>query len=308
MMETAKSPVPPLVILNPAANRGKMQRYRSLVQHYCHLKQWSQCYRETQQVGDASLWAAEAAREGRPLVVVGGDGTIHEVANGILSSGHHVPLGIVAAGSGNDYAWRTLNLPHEPEQAIELAFHGRVHPIDAGRVNKRYFINSFSVGLDADIAEAANHLKQYPLMSGERLYYIATLRQLFFGYQRCPWLRISFGTPEELIPEQRYILLAVTLGPAYGGGFRINPEADPADGLLDVCVIDYTTLFRVMQLLPIVQRGKHASLPEVSLSRARSLMIESKLPVRMEVDGETSLAQRFEVRILPAALSIRMEL
>jgi diacylglycerol kinase (ATP) len=306
-METEKSSIPPLVILNPTANRGRMHRYRSLLRRYCDLKDWSHCYRETQQPGDASVWAAEAAGEGRPLVVVGGDGTIHEAANGILSTGKQVPLGIVAAGSGNDYAWRTLNLPHEPDQAIELAFHGRVRPIDAGRVNDRYFINSFSVGLDADIAEAANHLKQYPLMSGERLYYIATLRQLFFGYDRCPWLRFSFDTAGELTAEQRYILMAVTLGPAYGGGFRINPDADPADGLLDVCVIDYTSLLRVMQLLPIVQKGKHAGLPEVALSRAHNLVIESKLPVRMEADGETSLAQRFEVKILPAALSIRLE-
>ncbi|HTK07524.1 MAG TPA: diacylglycerol kinase family protein [Ktedonobacteraceae bacterium] len=308
-METAQSSVPPLVILNPAANRGKMQRYRSLVQRYCDAKQWSDCYRETQRVGDASLWAAEAARDGRPLVVIGGDGTVHEAANGLLSSGQQVPLGIVAAGSGNDYAWRTLNLPHAPEQALELAFHGRIRAIDAGRVNDRYFINSFSIGLDADIAEAANHLKKYPLMSGERLYYVATLRQLLFGYQRCPWLRFSFDAPEQgLTPERRYILLAVTLGPAYGGGFRINPDADPADGLLDVCVIRYMSLFRVMQLLPLVQRGKHAGVPEVSLSRARALLLESTFPVMMEVDGETSQAQRFAVQILPAALSIRMEL
>jgi diacylglycerol kinase (ATP) len=304
-METSLSSATPLVILNPVANRGKIQLYQALLQRYLSLQ--SDQYRETKKPGDAQVWAAEAATLYRPIVVVGGDGTVHEVANGILSSGHRVPLGIIAAGSGNDYAWRTLNLSHEPEQAVEQAFHGRIRTFDVGMVNNCYFVNSFSVGLDADIADAANHLKKYPFMSGERLYYAGALRQLLFGYQRCPWLRLHLDSAETTIPvpELRYVLLAVTLGPAYGGGFHINPGADPTDGLFDICAIRYAPLLRAMRLLPIVQKGEHASLPEVSLSRARSLSLESRFPVMMEVDGETSLSRHFEVQILPSALWIR---
>ena len=98
----------------------------------------------------------------------------------------------------------------------------------------------------------------------------------------------------------------MTLGPAYGGGFYISPLADPTDGLLDVCAIRYTPLLRAIRLLSVVQKGKHASLPEVLFSRARELVIESRSPVMMEADGETSLAQRFEIQLLPAALWIRM--
>jgi diacylglycerol kinase (ATP) len=305
-METVVS-TQPLVILNPVANGGKMQRYRFLLQRY--LGQDLTCYRETKRVGDACAWAAEAAREGRPLVVVGGDGTVHEAANGILSSDRRVPLGIVPAGSGNDYAWRTLKLPRDPEEALELAFSKHVRPVDVGKVNEHFFVNSFSVGLDADIADAANHLKKYPFMEGERLYYIASLRQLFFGYQRCPWLSFQIDTVgEDFSAEKRFVLLAVTLGPAYGGGFYINPQADPTDGLFDICAIRYTPLLRAMRLLPVVQKGKHAGLPEVMLSQARRLVLESRLPVMMEADGETLLAQHFEVQILPAALLIRMSL
>jgi len=304
-MSTPQSLTTPLVILNPAANRGKVHLYRSLAQRY--LTHDPDSYRETEKSGDAFVWAAEAANSGRSIVIIGGDGTVHEAVNGIFSTPHRTPLGIVASGSGNDYAWRTLHLPREPEQAFEMAFHGPTRSVDIGCVNSVYFVNSFSVGLDADIAHAANHLKKYPLMGGERLYYLASLRQLLFGYQRCPWLRLSLDSPESLFtPEQRYVLLAVTIGPAYGGGFCINPTADPTDGLLDVCSIRYTPLLRAMRLLPIVQKGKHASLPEVTLSLVRSLILESKFPVMMEVDGETSQAQRFEVQILPSALWVRM--
>src|SRR5207237_3893420 len=104
----------------------------------------------------------DAAKEGRPIIVVGGDGSVHEVVNGILSAGRRVPLGIVAAGSGNDFAWHTLKLPRDPAAAIERAFTGQLVEADAGRMNERYFVNSFSVGLDADIAVSAGKMKKYP--------------------------------------------------------------------------------------------------------------------------------------------------
>ena len=96
------------------------------------------------------------------MIVVGGDGSVHEVVNGLLTSGRRVPLGIVAAGSGNDFAWNTLCLPRDPAQALERAFAGELVDVDAGRVNGRYFANAFSVGLDADIAVAAQRLKRWP--------------------------------------------------------------------------------------------------------------------------------------------------
>ena len=102
-----------------------------------------------------------------------------------------MPLGIIPAGSGNDYAWYTLKLPRDPAAAVERAFEGRAVASDAGSINGRYFVNAFSVGLDADVAVAAGRLKKYPFMSGQRLYLASILRQVFFGYQRSPWLTLS---------------------------------------------------------------------------------------------------------------------
>ena len=308
-METSASFGSPLVLLNPAANRGKMEQYRTLVRQRMEQEP-AVDYAETTHRGEAEERARQAASEGRAIIVVGGDGSLHEVANGILASGRRVPLGIIPAGSGNDYAWNTLKLPREPAAAVERAFAGQLVESDAGLVNERYFVNSFSVGLDADIAVAAGHLKKYPLMSGERLYYSSTIRQLLFGYHRCPWLQFCLdeGTTDAQgnDVQKHYVLMAVTNGPTYGAGFRINPTANYADGLFDVCTITYTPLLRALRLLPIVQRGEHASLPEVTFYRARTVHIESRHVVNIQMDGETTSATNFNAHILPGALLVRV--
>src|SRR2546429_3200903 len=223
-MDTSPPSHNPIVILNPTANRGKMQQHRALIRH--RLEQEPQAeYVETTRQGEAQELARKAAEEGRPIIIVGGDGSIHEVVNGILSSRRRVPLGIVAAGNGNDYAWNTLQLPHNPAEAIERAFTGRLVDVDAGIVNDEYFANSLSVGLDANIAVVAERLKMLPFMSGARLYYSATLQQHLFGYHHCPWLtlRLDAGQPAGEQQAQRYVVLAVIIGPTFGAGVCINP-------------------------------------------------------------------------------------
>jgi diacylglycerol kinase (ATP) len=229
------------------------------------------------------------------------------VINGILSTGKRVPLGIIAAGSGNDFSWHTLKLPRDPVAAVERAFSGQLIDVDAGVVNGRYFANSFSVGLDADIAVAASWMKKYPFMSGQRLYYTTTVRQLLFGYNRCPWLKFDLDQHgKESTGEKRYVLMAVTNGPTYGAGFRINPSANHTDGLFDICTIDYTPLLRALKLLPIVQKGEHADLPEVTFYHAKTLHIESRQQVNIQMDGETTSATSFDAENLPGALWVRV--
>jgi diacylglycerol kinase (ATP) len=297
----------PLVILNPAANQGRMQRHRALVRQRAAAIGADYC--ETARPGEAEELARAAAGQGRPIVIVGGDGSVHEAVNGILSSGQRVPLGIIAAGSGNDFACNTLGLPRRPEAAIEHAFDGKPRAVDAGQANERYFANSFSVGLDADIAAGARQLKKIPFMTGMRLYYSSTVRQLLFGYRQCPWLCFSVEPADPEAPPaetfQRYVLLAVTNGPTYGSGFRINPEADASDGLLDLCTIRYAPFGRALRLLPVVKRGQHAHLPEVHFYRIQRLIIESRLPLNAQMDGEVFHGQRFEVTVLPQALLVR---
>ncbi len=304
-METPEPLGNPLVILNPTANRGNMDQHCILVRNRVERERAE--YVETSRPNEAKEWAMQAAKEGRSVIIVGGDGSIHEVVNGILATGRRVPLGIVAAGSGNDFAWNTLKLPHDPAAALERAFTGQLTAVDAGIVNGRYFANSFSVGLDADIAVAASWMKKLPLMSGERLYYATTVKQLLFGYHRCPWLKLNLdGNTVGGDVERHYVLTAVTIGPTYGAGFRINPTADHTDGLFDICTIDYTPLPRALKLLPVVQKGEHTGLPEVTFYRAKTVRIESRQSVNIQMDGETTSGTRFDAEILPGALWVRV--
>jgi len=302
-MSTLSSFGDPFIIFNPAANRGKMDKYRTLILE--RAKREGAQYVETTKQGEAKELAMIAARKGCPIIVVGGDGSVHEVVNGILSSGSRVPLGIVGAGSGNDFAWNTLKLPRDAMHSIEKAFNGKLVEVDAGSANGSYFANSFSVGLDSAIAVTANRMKKIPLMSGARLYYTATLKELLFGYRKCPWLTFQLQSEDgsmTSVQSKRFVLIAITNGPTYGAGFRINPKANYSDGLFDVCTIDYAPLLRALKLLPVVKKGEHLGLPEVTCYLAKSVSIESRNCVDVQMDGETSNSSRYSVKILPAAL------
>src|SRR5258708_34049145 len=116
-------PANPLVILNPAANRGKMDRLREVVRNRLLREQAD--YRETTKQGEAKELALTAPKEGRPVIIVGGAGSVHEEVNGVLASGRRVPRGIIGAGSGNDLAWMQVRLPHDPTAAIDRALTAR---------------------------------------------------------------------------------------------------------------------------------------------------------------------------------------
>ncbi len=293
----------PLIVLNPAANRGKMGHLRELA--CARAGELQAEYVETHQTGEATELARKAAHEGRAVIAIGGDGTVHEVVNGLLAVAQRVPLGIVAAGSGNDFAWNTLKLPRDPVAAFERAFHGTLTDVDAGQVNGHFFANAFSIGLDADIGLAAQQLKIWPLMSGSRLYTTAALKQLLFGYHRCPWLsfKLDQGAWQE---KRRFVLLAVSNGPTYGAGFRINPAADPVDGLFDICAVDYISLLRAMGLLPVMRKGEHISRPMVHIFRAKAIQVVCQASVNMQMDGEGLCESRYQAEILPGALWIRV--
>ena len=297
----ARSTRPPLVILNPAGNRGRCASLRGLLERALAGERGELAL--TDAPGAAETMAGDAARNGRSIVAVGGDGTLSEVVCGILASGQRVPLGIVPAGSGNDYACETLRLPRDPLKALEIALRGTPAPMDAGAVNGRFFINSLGVGIDANIAARAERLKRVPLLRGKALYQVASVYEVLFRYNHCPQLRVSLdGAAQD---ERAYALAAVTIGPTYGGGFRINPTADPTDGLFDLCLIEKPAQIRALRLLPMVKKGQHSGQPEVRHLRVRSIILEADQPIYAHCDGEVFTAQRCEAHILPGALLIR---
>jgi YegS/Rv2252/BmrU family lipid kinase len=299
-MTDASSPGPPIIILNPASKRGASLR-RWLESELKKNKGGELVF--TMQPRHAEQLALEAAQAGRDVVAVGGDGTAAEVAQGIIASGCRVRFGIVPCGNGNDYAWHTLGLPRDHQQALEVALHGAAQPMDIGLVNGRSFINSLGVGIDANIAAAAERMKRTTFLRGHTLYYAASLTELLFHYNRCPELHVIIDGVER--DRRPYAMAAVNLGPTAGGGFKINPGADPHDGLLDLCIIHKPSQRRALQLLPMVEKGKHIDQPEVQRLRVSSVAMAAEQPIFAHLDGEVMRSDRFNVSILPGALFVR---
>ncbi|HEX8731257.1 MAG TPA: diacylglycerol kinase family protein [Ktedonobacterales bacterium] len=309
--ETATQPSPapslvirsdalPMVILNPVSNNGRAARLRRPLERALTGGRGELAL--TTARGDATRLAAEAARAGRPVVAVGGDGLIHEAAEGVLSSGVTVPFGVIPAGNGNDFATYVAFAPTDMTHALEVALTAPIQMMDVGVINGRHFVNAISVGLDANVSIASERFKRLGFR-GQALYMTSALSELLFHYDGCPTLTVQCDDAEPIHHE--FVLVAVSIGPAYGGGFMINPGADPQDGLFDVCIIRKPHVLRALRLLPVVERGEHLSEPEVTIVRARRVSLATAKPANSQEDGEISSDTRFEVAIRPGALALR---
>jgi diacylglycerol kinase (ATP) len=296
----SQSRAQPLVILNPASNHGKTAKLRPLVERALTGARGELVL--TGKPGDATKLAEDAARSGRAVVVVGGDGAIHEAGNGILRAGIAATLGVVPAGSGNDYAFRVARMPSDIATSLDLALSAQPVQVDAARVNDGYVTNAVGVGIDANCTATAERLKRFGL-TGNALYFAAALSEVLLHYSGCPTLDAQFD--DGPLTRKAYAVVAMSVGPTYGGGFKINPSADPQDGLLDVCVIHKPPQMRALRLLPMVERGEHVGQPETRMFRASKIVLESPTDIWAQVDGELIRARRFEVESLPKALWLR---
>jgi diacylglycerol kinase (ATP) len=265
----------------------------------------------TQAPGHAVALAQTAARTGCPLVVaVGGDGTVNEVINGLLSAtppaDADLPaLGVVPIGSGNDFAWGA-GLPLDPAVACQRLFDGQTRRIDVGHVREaggraRYFCNGCGAGFDAQVALQVERLKW---LRGFLIYLVAVLKTLIFHHQ-VPLLRIAVDEREWTQPS---MMLTVGNGRRLGGGFLVTPEAQMDDGLLDVCIAGQLSRLGILLILPRFMRGTHVTHAQVQMARARSVCVASPVPLAIHLDGESfaTAAREFEFSVVPGALGLRM--
>lgn len=286
-----------LLIVNPAAKHGETE---SLVPA---IKQLLQSAPHdlvlTTHMGHAAE-IAEASKGYDVLVAVGGDGTVHEVLNGIMRrpEDDRPALGLIPTGSGNDTR-RTLGIPADVADATLTLTRGERRRFDVGVCNGLYFNNSFAAGLDARVTAKAVEYKVTTKRSGLWLYLTALMHVLF--HELYPHrVRISWDGAAPV--DDELLIVAATIGPTYGGGFFIAPDAVADDGLLEVCTIDPLSLPGALVRLPFVIFGKHTGFKVVEMSRHRTIVIESDEPMPAQLDGEVMVDRRFEISILPGAI------
>lgn len=285
----------PLFIVNPAAGNGRaakaMARLPEAFQGPAEIAQ-------TAGPGDAVQLATRGAAEGfAPIVAVGGDGTVQEVVHGLMQSGEPPPLGIVAVGSGNDTV-RTLRLPKDPVVAARLAWSQTGDVIDVGTCNGRHFLNVAGVGLDTKVALAVN-AKAGRLARG-KLGYIG---QALVELMRYDNTELTIHLDDEVV-RTRSLLVAVANCRYFAGGMKVAPNANPADGLLEVCIGGDLTHAEALMLMPTIFVGQHGRHRKVSFHRARQVRIDGLAGFDVQLDGEILEALPAEFGLRPGALRI----
>lgn len=291
-----------LLIVNPTAGSGRAGRVAGEA-HEAARGAWGPVDRiDTMAPGDATGIAARAADHGAErILVLGGDGTLHEAVNGVLQlpAGRRPPIGIIPAGTGNDYAKMCGTVGHTPARAIARLRDATVRHFDVGEAWGEFFINSVGIGFDAEVAREVNRGK---LGSGLPAY----LRAVGKVLRRFEAMELEVEGDGQRFRD-RLLLLEIGIGPCVGGGFRLTPGARPDDGVFDVCAIQHSSALGVFVKLPLAIMGQHVRLRRQvrSFQCTRLSVVSQNGPLHAQFDGEIrEVSGRMELTSVPGALPV----
>ena len=301
-----------LVVVNPVSAGGQTARRwprirtalrEAGIEIHSHL---------TVSRGDATAVTREeiTRRRVHRVVAVGGDGTLNEVVNGCFDErgvplARNLTVGLIPSGTGSDLR-RTLSLPTDPHAAAHLLAGGTTRTIDLGRIvfadgSQRLFTNVADCGLGGEVVTRINRSRHKRAgLLGSAVFLGVSMTELMSFRNRDVLLTIDGVTSRARVQQ-----VVVANGRCFGGGMRIAPTADPADGLLEVIVVGDISRFGALRAVPRLFRGTHLSLPAVSSHRVRSIgiaVVEGEIPPRFDVDGEQVGSAPAEITVLPQAL------
>lgn len=302
-----------ILIANPISGKGKAKDVAE--QGYAALTESGQRGQLvlTSASGDAKRFAQEAVSDGTRFVIAcGGDGTLHEVVNGIATV-PDVTLGVLPCGRGNDFA-AAIGVPLKSEAAIATLLSGTTIHVDLGccyqtqvggvcdpesleKAMEHYFVTIATCGYDTEVSRRAS--KGTPLFAGTASYAYAAVETLF--YYEPPFVRLEgdFGTHEGPL-----LLAATGITSRYGGGFQIVPDARIDDGLFDVCIIRPVSSLTVLRLLVTLFWGGHVGHPAVSMHQTQTLKIETDTPMLLYADGEPMCKTPATIEIIKDGLIV----
>ena len=305
------STVLPLIIFNPKSGRGITEREWASRAAVIRNQLGPFDGKFTEKQGDAIRIAEEEATAGRKLIVaMGGDGTISEVANGILQSGMPAELGVLPGGTGGDFR-RTLNVPANLAQAARKLKEGNARSMDVGRISfvhhdgkkgTRYFINTASFGMSGQVASRAN--RSAKRLGGTVTYAVATFQTLF-SYK---YPNVSLQWDDQPASLLKVITVCIANGPSFGGGMRIAPRAKLNDGMFDMVIIGNLTPAQIVMNSYRLYTGSFLGLKNVAamnVKKVNASPVNQDEEILMEADGETPGRLPATIEILPGALRIR---
>jgi len=297
------------IILNPQSGKGATGKRIPEIQQALNELGLNYNLTLTERPWHAAELAREAIVDGYDVIVaVGGDGTVNEIVNGILSCqdkniGDAV-LGVLPVGRGNDFCFAT-GIPLDFKAACQSLAAGHLRTVDAGRISceensmVRYFGNGVGIGFDAVVSRVANQAK----LSGFLSYLIAALQTMYIYYQ-APEMQIELSN--ETI-RQRSLMVSIMNGRRAGGGFLMAPHSDPGDGVFDLCIARNISKAGILLLIPRFMNGTQEGHPAIQFrkdTRVTVRAMDGLLPVH--VDGEVLSADVKDllVEILPGRLKV----
>ncbi len=227
------------------------------------------------------------------LIIMGGDGTIHQTINHFKDIA--IPIIILPTGTGNDFSWK-LSGKKDSMDILKGAIHKIPVPVDAGICNGRIFLNGVGIGFDGEVVRQLGAKKSLGFLS----YLIAVLKTIF-------WYKESLITIEsnEIQKENRYLMISVANGSRYGGGFMVAPNAIITDGLLDLVMVEALHVLQRLRYLPLMKKGGHVSKPFATCHAVKNVTITSKKTLPAHLDGEVLLSNHFEISILKGKYLLR---
>ena len=284
------------LIWNPVAGNGAALRAYELVTDTLAERGIPFVSEKSAYAGNATQLAKAAVENGaKRVVVLGGDGTIREVASALLHT--NVPLGIISCGTGNDII-RPLKIPNDPLAALEIALGGEVRQMDAAMANDLLYFNVAGFGFDVDVLRYVEIYKKR-MKNGSLAYMRGLLTALLHLNSRKTTISWPGGSMEAQV-----LIIAAGNGTHFGGGMMVTPKADPFDGLLDICVINNVSKLNAYLILPKFLKGEHLTTKYVTYFQTTELTAVCEPASLLDVDGDILPGTPVTFRILPKALNV----
>ena len=273
-----------IFIVNPTSAQGKAKSMIPAIEQCCKEAKLDYQIVITKKPKEAiSIARFFGKNQDHVLYSVGGDGTLLEVVNGLVGGNGY--LSVIPAGSGNDF-YRMMKQEERP-----------IHKIDVGKINDTYFLNSASIGLDAEVANNITKMKQLSIPSS--LVYKASILYSYFHYHP---ITITHDIENQL-QKQDVTIFTVCNGKFYGGGFPIAPHAEVDDGMFDVYLADALTKVQIPRLLYKLTKGTHETSSKVHKYQSDHISIQTKDLVVCNVDGEIIRGNSFHFQLFPKHLT-----
>lgn len=287
-----------VIIVNPVAgNRNNLKRGKNIQKLLAKNSIFAEIVVSTKPNEITELVKKICQKEQTRFYSIGGDGTLNEVITGLIGTDSEVV--VVPAGTGNDFV-KSISCYKSMRKIVLASINTPSTPTDIIHFNNnRYCINILNLGLDAQIAANMEKFRKLPFISGSAKYNLSIFYTL--THAKNYKLKVRIG---DFVEKGSYTLAAIANGKYYGGGVCPSPKADTTDGVLNITLVEHSTLLQKLVLLPKYKKGKHESIRQLRHFDTKDITVVSNKTLPVSIDGEIIFTNRIHAKVLPKAVNV----